>query len=144
MKIATIGKSIRSIYAITLGVFQILLGQVGGLYTMFAEFVPQIWIFETKPLIWVVIQAGLLETYPLWSVWLYGIVFIAIGVVAFVRFSHLARLLSVAFFAANLSLFWLLYLWNNWGGLGEFIVGAVGYSLLMTVGIVVFLFWWPW
>jgi len=140
MKLKNIANSkyIRTSFVVTLGVFQILLGQFDNIYASVSEAVPQIWIFTIKPLVVVGQWAGLWGFNPTWSVWLYGMVLIGIGVAAFVQFSRNVKLLSVAFFVANLSLYWLLYLWSGWGTVGEYILGDIGYTLLMGIGIALF------
>lgn len=138
MKNIADNKYIRTSFGVTLGILHILMGLFDNIYFSLSETVPQIWIFTIKPLVAVGEWAGLWGFNPTWSVWLYGMVFIAIGVASFVQFSHQIKLLSVAFFAANLGLYWLLYLWRGWGTVGEFILGDIGYTLLMGIGIALF------
>ncbi|MFC6785388.1 hypothetical protein [Halobaculum halobium] len=122
-----------------IGVSHISLGISEDFYIVLEGAIPQIWIFVVKPIAAVGNWAGLWGPSPDWSVWLYGIIFIIIGVAASVRFSYQIKVLSVIFFSVNLGLYWMLFLWSEWGPLGEFIVGSIGYTLLIGTAIAVFI-----
>jgi hypothetical protein len=132
-------ETLRAGFCITLGVLQVLFDQFNSLYDLFRGLgFEQIWIVTLKPWIGFGDWVGLWGTYPGWGAWLYGAAFVGIGVASYWRDTRAVELAGAVFFGTNLVLNFLLYLWSEWGTLGEFLVGDVLYTLLMGVGIALF------
>jgi hypothetical protein len=132
-------EALRAAFCVVLGLVHVLFTQFdtpleGFLLSSFR----QVWVVTLKPVVGFGDWVGLWGTAPTWGAWLYAGVLVGLGVAGYWSDGDAVDLSGIAFFGVNLALYWVLYLWNEWGRLGDFLVGDVLYTLLMGIGIAFF------
>lgn len=132
---------VLAVFCLVLSSFHVIegffTGIIAGLYNTFQ----QAWILWIRPVsdlgVWLL---------GVWSVGftpaaiLYAVILAGLGVAAYRGLSERVVIAAVAFFGANLFIYRVLTVfWVQYGGLFEFLIGDILYSLLMLTGIGLFI-----
>ena len=129
---------LRVLFGIVLGTFHVVSYHFQEIMFQLLEAFPPAWAFNFRPVVLLGGRFGFWGPRPVWGAWLYAVAFVGLGAAGYLTLSKEVRLFANFFFGTNLVLYWLSYLMDSTGQLGNFLGGDVAYTLLMVVGLILF------
>lgn len=132
-------RSLRALFGLTLGGFQVVAYYLDEVMIGLLEAFPQAWVLGYRPFVTMGDLIGFWGPNPAWAAWLYAAAFTAIGVAGFLAPSEEVRGVAALFLAGNLVVYWVSYLPPSSAQFGGVLAADAAYSILMLIGLSLFI-----